>query len=112
MNEPLDKAMSNERVFKANEVRRVLLEIRGGVFYHHNGMAHHKAVYLLNIENAFARLEVAGTARNEHARNHINVRTFYCSNCHTHTERVFKYAPPGGPRTVKFCPGCGARIIE
>lgn len=57
-------------------------------------------------------LRVVKKATNEHETNGIKVRTFYCSNCHTHTERVFKYAPPGGPRTVKFCPGCGAQIVN
>lgn len=57
-------------------------------------------------------LMVVKTATNEHGKNHINMRTFYCSNCHTHTERVFRHAPPGSPRTVKFCPGCGSKIVE
>lgn len=57
-------------------------------------------------------LRVVKKATNEHEANHINARTFYCSNCHTHTERVFRYAAPGSPRTVKFCPGCGAQIVK
>lgn len=42
----------------AKSVRNVLLEICRGQFYHHNGIADHKAVYLLNIENAFSRLGI------------------------------------------------------
>lgn len=51
--------LSDGRVISAYDVRRVLLEIRNGAFYHHNGVGNYKAVYLLNIENAFARIGVS-----------------------------------------------------
>lgn len=57
-------------------------------------------------------LMVVKTAKNEHKRASVKLRTFYCGNCHTHTDRVFRYSPKGKPKTVKFCPGCGAKIIE
>ena len=75
-----------------------------------NAANHVRDFYEAKINSG--ELMVVKTAKNEHKIAPVKLRTFYCGNCHTHTDRVFRYSPKGKPKTVKFCPGCGAKIIE